>query len=63
MDLRGIDYASLMSREQAAVTADYAVLDPLVTELQIYAAGGFTAEEIARAISAAGIVAIAVGVN
>jgi hypothetical protein len=52
-----------MSREQAAITADYAVLDPLVTELQIYAAGGFTAEEIARAISAAGLVAIAVGVN
>ncbi|MBK8211976.1 MAG: hypothetical protein IPK78_20590 [Rhodospirillales bacterium] len=62
-DLDGLNDRALLAREEAGVNANYAVLDPLISQLQIYAAGGIDAEMIARAISAAALVAVAVGVN
>ncbi|HYN40100.1 MAG TPA: hypothetical protein VES39_12695, partial [Rhodospirillales bacterium] len=62
-DLDALNDRALLAREEAGVNANYAVLDPLISELQAYAAGGIDAEMIARAIGAAALVAVAVGVN
>jgi hypothetical protein len=63
VELRGFQYGAWIAQEEAAVEVTYGTVGPLLAELQTYAAGGFTAEEIARALSAAGLVGIAVGAN
>ena len=59
----GYQYTNATDLDEAAVVARYATLEPLLAELQAYGAGGFTAEDIARFLSAAALAGIAVGAN
>lgn len=65
-DLQNIEYEAWLDREQAAVTANYQILEPAMAQLDTYAKGGWSAEDMGTILQALGTIGIGVigyGVN
>jgi len=60
---RFVDRFARQDHEEQAVGTMYAMIDPALNELQVYASGGVSAELIARYLNLVGVGAIAYGVN
>jgi hypothetical protein len=57
-DMLAIQYTTWLARERAAVEAAYAMLDPAVTELRTYGAGGMKGSDVAGYVQAIGLGAL-----